>query len=247
MHFLKKLWCSWIDLFQQAVFPCFLSLTSSHACTYASLIKQQATVCSVGLLLSVWLPPLSYCSSVLLECSCPSCACCEDRSYSGASPASGVGGEWLANHTQDCLLPSAQPGDRETGTETWQREIAGCRGDVGVTHAGSGAWHQSVPQQWQLLHPQRPMALWEADCVWLSWLCWLLHHWMKPRLTLEVCSEFILLMHTAARCLSPASACSAGRSWLLQCAQTRGEQSMEGSSEAQREAVLQRKKLKGNG
>lgn len=130
MHFLKKLWCSWIDLFQQAVFPCFLSLTSSHACTYASLIKQQATVCSVGLLLSVWLPPLSYCSSVLLECSRPSCACCEDRSYSGASPASGVGGEWLANHTQNCLLPSAQPGDRETGTETWQREIAGCRGET---------------------------------------------------------------------------------------------------------------------
>lgn len=92
VHFLEKLWCSWIDLFQQTVFPCFLSLTSSHACTYASLIKQQATVCSVGLLLSVWLPPLSYCSSVLLECSRP-CACCEDRSYSGASPASGVRGE----------------------------------------------------------------------------------------------------------------------------------------------------------
>lgn len=124
--------------------------------------------------------------------------CSEGRSWSGAFSSSAVGGEWLDNHCHIAVLCCPQH-----GLETdWDKETTGIRGERGgeshgirsvtqisvaaVATASSSKADGSVGSRL----PMTQLALLTPAQVW-----------MKPRLTPEVCSEFILLMHTAGRCL----------------------------------------------
>lgn len=151
-----------------------------------------------------------------MELSLPSPGVCsEDRSYPDAFPASAVGGEWPDNHCHITVLccPQRDQEAEKLGQRNCMDKIAGCMGEHGdeshrirsvtqngvaaVATASSSKADGSVGSRLQMTQ----LALLTSAQVW-----------MKPRLTPEVCSEFILLMHAAVRCLNPVSGCSAGRS-----------------------------------
>lgn len=125
--------------------------------------------------------------------------CSEDRSNPGAFSASAVGGEWLGNHCHKAVLCCPQHGQEteRLRQSNCRDKITECKGERGSESHGSRCVRQngvaavatassskaggSVGSR---LHMTQLALLTRAQV------------WMKARLTPEVCSEFILLMHT---------------------------------------------------
>lgn len=118
-------------------------------------------------------------------------------------------GRWVTGQAlpHSCLvLPSAWPGDR-LGQRNCRDKISGCMGNVGLSHMGSEVWQIRVAAVATASSSKADGSVGSRLRMTQLALLTPAQVWMKPRLTPEVCSEFILLMHTAGRCLilSPAA------------------------------------------
>lgn len=136
--------------------------------------------------------------TIPLKRSLPSGACSGDRSNPGAFFASAVGGEWLGNHCHKAVLCCPQHGQEteRLRQSNYRDKITGCKEERGgeshrsrrVTQNGVAAvatasFSKAGGSMGSRLHMTQLALLTRVQV------------WMKPRLTPEVCSEFILLMH----------------------------------------------------